>query len=65
MFVEARKMYGEEKLDDVLASLYHQFAKSRSASTEAFLQEVENKLGAQPRAWFVTVLTNPEWASLE
>ena len=65
MFVKARQMYGEAELDDVLASLYRQFAKKRSATTEAFLQEVENKLGSQPRAWFETILTNPEWSSLE
>lgn len=61
IFIEARRRFGQEKLDRVFKALYSKFAGTNKATTEQFLKEVENQLGSEARTFFYNALYQTEW----
>jgi hypothetical protein len=56
LFVEARRRFGQERLDGVFKALYSRFAVMRNATTALFLEEVEKQLGPEAKAFFSEAL---------
>lgn len=62
LFVEAGRLFGQERLDEVLRALYERHAGKGGATTALFLAEVERRLGATGRAFFENGLFAKRWS---
>lgn len=61
IFIEARRRYGQEKLDNVFKALHIQFAGTRNATTGEFLDEVKKQLGPAAEKYFRMALYQEKW----
>ncbi|MBN1780925.1 hypothetical protein JW948_07375 [bacterium] len=61
MLIEARRRFGEERLDQALHALHRRFAGTLNATTEDFLAEAENRMGPEARSFFSLVLFQKDW----
>ncbi len=62
LLVEASRRFGQERLDEVLRSLYERHSGKGGATTALFLAEVESRLGAPGRAFFEDALFAKRWS---
>jgi hypothetical protein len=61
ILLEARRRFGQKHLDQVFRALHSQFAGTQNATTESFLDEVENQLGSNAKAFFSQALFQKKW----
>jgi len=62
LLLDLRERYGDAALTRFLHAAYSQFLKSRSATTEAFLDVLEQQLGSEARRSFEEALYRRGWA---
>ena len=61
IYLEARRRYGQEKLDRVFRALHTAFAGTRHATIAMFLGEINRQLGPEAQHFFDTALTQKVW----
>lgn len=62
LLIEARRRFGQEKLDRLLRTLHTRFAGTTNATTEIFLEEVEKQLGLDAKTFFSEALFRKKWS---
>ncbi len=61
LFDEARRRFGNEKMNRFLKSLYKRFAETGKATTALFLDETEKRVGKEARDFFAKALYSKKW----
>lgn len=61
LYIEARRRFGEERLDRFLRALYARFAGTRDATTALFLEEAEKQMGPEAKNFFSEAVYRAKW----
>jgi hypothetical protein len=61
MLIEARHRYGHAQLDHIFHILYQRFIRTADATTQDFLEVVQQQLGSNVKEFFCTALNQREW----